>query len=401
MARRESRGFSLVEMLIALLFTSILMAGMAAVFKSSITTFYTSGEKLSSLRRNRGSLDLLYDDLNNAGMSLVDITSPLTASDANPAFYIIPNVAVMNAAATDPQTTDELYMAYDQPLAFEGKLISGGTLDTTTGLASTAVSKVLNEATMTSGTDDKYVIDCGDASYVSSLKAGMSFVIKDDMSHAALQISSPPAAVSGQPTQVAVTVVSSISLATQVTGRGDPATLRPNQRIVGSGVVFIQPSQMVRYRIVLLNLDPSNTNGIPCLVRQQGTYDPYNAFVADSSLTQVIAENVAGFKVYLSADSGANWAGTAVTGTGLANGWTSGIQAALNTQLANVNRADYTTTAGNPSWYRDIPVLVRLDVTTRTATQRAEYSSTTKTLAYKNLTQSLVLVPRHFGLSMN
>ena len=398
---RGSHGFSIVELLIALLFTSILMAGMASVFKSSLTTFYTSGEKLSSLRRNRASLDLLYDDLNNAGMALVDITSPLPSSTTNPAFYIIPNATIAHASATDPATTDELYMAYDQPLAFEGKLISGGTLvDASTGAASTAVSKVLTGTAMTSGTDDKYVIDCGDASYASSVKTGMYFLIKDDMSHACFKILTAVPS-SSNTSRVEVTVVSVVSLATQVTGRGDPATLRPNQRIVNSGVVFILPSQMVRYRIVLLNLDPENANGVPCLVREQGTYDPYSAFVPDASLTQVIAENVAGFKAYLSADSGASWAGTAVTATGLTTGWESGIQAALNTQLANVNRADFTTTAGKPAWYRDIPVLVRLDVTTRTATRRAEYSTNMKTLSYKALTQSLVLVPRHFGLTLN
>ena len=50
---------------------------------------------------------------------------------------------------------------------------------------------------------------------------------------------------------------------------------------------------------------------------------------------------------------------------------------------------------------RDNPILVRLDITTRTALQRGEYSSTGTTLAYKTLTQSLVMVPRHFGLTLN
>jgi hypothetical protein len=176
--------------------------------------------------------------------------------------------------------------------------------------------------------------------------------------------------------------------------------VRANKRITNSGVVFILPTQMVKYHVAMVKLDPNAANGVPCLVREQGTYDPGSAFTPIATLTQIIAENIAGFKVYLSADSGATWAGQAVTATGLAAGWASGIQAALNTQLGNVARADYTTTTGNLSWYRDIPVLVRLDVTTRTAIQRAEYSTTATSLAYKNLTQSLVLVPRHFGLTL-
>lgn len=396
MARRVSLGFSLVEMLVALVFTTILMAGMATVFKASITGFYTSGEKLSSMRRNRSALDLLYDDLNTAGMALVDITSALTASEANPAFYVIPNVAITAAGSGDPQMADELYMAYDQPLAFDGKLTKGG------GAVSgaTAVDKVLGGAAATSGTDNKYEIDCGDPTYASAVHDGMFLHIKDDMSHAALKISGTPT-VSGN--KVTITTLTDPSLETQVTGRGDPGSLRPNKRIASSGVVFILPAQMVRYRIAMLKLDPTKANGIPCLIREQGVYDPNAAFVADGSLTQIIAENVADFKVYLSADSGTSWAGSALpaTTTGFASGWTSGIQAALNTQLGTVARQDYSTTAGNLSWYRDIPTLVRLDVTTRTATQRAEYSSTPTSLAYKNLTQSLVLVPRHFGLPLN
>lgn len=397
MARRASLGFSLVELLVALVFTMILMAGMAKVFQSSLSNFYTSGEKLSSIRRNRVALDLVYDDLNSAGMALIDITTPIPGGDTNPVFYIIPNVSVTGAGTSDPQSTDELYMAYDQPLPFDGNLVSGG------GAVSggTAATKVLTGGSLTAGTDDVYEIDCKDATYAKAVKPGMSFHIKDDMSRAAYQIKT--AAPASDATHVAITVVTAPSIATQVTGRGDPGTLRSTKRISGSNVVFILPTQMVRYHIAMLKLDPSNANGIPCLVREQGNYVPNAAFTPDASLTQVIAENVAGFKAFLSANSGASWAGLALasTTTGFSNGWTNGIQAALNTQLGTVARVDYTTTAGNLNWYRDIPVLVRLDITTRTATKRGEYSSTGNTLAYKNLTQSVVLVPRHFGLPLS
>jgi len=48
----------------------------------------------------------------------------------------------------------------------------------------------------------------------------------------------------------------------------------------------------------------------------------------------------------------------------------------------------------------DTPLtLVRVNVTTRTAVQRSEYSTTGNTLAYKEQTQSLMLLPRHFGLN--
>ena len=81
-------------------------------------------------------------------------------------------------------------------------------------------------------------------------------------------------------------------------------------------------------------------------------------------------------------------------------GWTNKIQPDLNAQLAKVGRSGFLTTQGNPDWYRDMPTLVRLDITTRSALKRSEYSSNGLTLAYKNLTQSMVLVPRHFGLTL-
>jgi len=136
-------------------------------------------------------------------------------------------------------------------------------------------------------------------------------------------------------------------------------------------------------------------------VRDQGTYSAAG-FVAVPALQTIVAENVAGFKAYMSANSGQSWAGLNAAYSGFANGWTNGIQAALNTQLATAGRANFTTTAGDPNWLRDIPTLVRLDITTRTAMKRAEYSATPlTTTAYKNFTQSLVIVPRHSGLTMN
>jgi len=305
---------------------------------------------------------------------------------------------VVGATTNDPQITDQLYMAYDQPLPFDGALkTGGGTNNGGTVTGSTAVGKVLTGGSLSVNSDDVYEVDCGDAAYASQVKAGMYFHIKDDMSHAAYLVKTAVATLK----VVKITVETNPSLATMVTGRGDPGVLRPIQRIVGSNVVFILPVQMVRYQITMLNLDPANPKGIPCLVREQGAYNPGAAFVP--AATQIIAENVSGFKAFLSADSGANWAGSALSAstTGMADGWTSGIQAALNTQLAAVNRVDFTTTTGNLAWYRDIPVLVRLDITTRTAGRRTEYASTANTLAYKQVTQSVVLVPRHFGLPLS
>jgi type II secretory pathway pseudopilin PulG len=397
----RSRGFSLVELLVAAVFTMILMAGLAVVFRSSLSASYTMGEKISSVRRNRVSMDLLYDDLNRAGMVMVDITSPL-AFGTNPPFYIVPNVPIGSTVAGAPERTDILYFAFDQPLPFEGKLKSGGGASS---LGATAPTAVMTGATLAAGTDNKYEIECFDAAYAAQVSTGMYMQIKDDLSHAALQIQQ----VDGRTgTRVTVETVTTASVATQVTGRGDPGTLRSNQRIYDSGVVFLQPARQVRYRIAMMNLDPTTADATPCLVREMVAFDasadPSSAgFFTPPLSTTVIAENVSAFKVYLSANAGAAWAGLGLgtATTGFTNGWTNGIQATLNSQLADIGRSGYTTTLGDTSWYRNNPLLVRLDITTRTAAQRGEYSSTGTTAAYKNLTQTTVLIPRHFGLPLS
>jgi hypothetical protein len=159
---------------------------------------------------------------------------------------------------------------------------------------------------------------------------------------------------------------------------------------------------MVRYSVQMLALDPRSSVGLPCLVRDQGGYSA-SGFSAVASRQQVVTENVSGFKVYLSADAGADWAGLDLTGTGLdfASGWTGGIQAELNSQLAKLSRSGYASTSSSLTWFRSIPALVRVDLTTRTAIKRSDYTAGAGSAAYRTATQSLVLVPRHFGLALN
>ena len=388
MAKPQSRqrGFSLVELLVALVFTMVLMAGMANVYKASIGTFYTSGESLSNVRRNRMSVDLLGDDLNAACMYLKDLSIPPSVNAQSPPFYILPNMPIANPGPNDPATCDELYFYVDQPLAFEGTLTPGGAGGT---IASMQVAGNDMPSAPPPLPANTYVIDCASSStYAKQVKKGQYFIFKDAW-EAGYIISDP--VVSG--TTVLVTCGPDPN--TFTTGSG--ATGIPKEQHIPSQVVFMLPGQMVRYRIEILKLDPGNANGIPCLVRDQGTYS-MAGFVANQP-QQLISENVSGFKVYLSTNAGASWAGLGATYTGLSTGWDQGIRTEVDTQLTSSGRPDYQSTRGSEHWFREIPTLVRVDVSTRTATQRAEYSTTGNTLAYRNLTQSLVFVPRHAGLT--
>jgi hypothetical protein len=389
--KKNSKGFSLVEMLVALLFTLLLMQGLGQVFKSSLTSFYTSGESLSNARRNRMSIDLLSEDINLACMYLTDMAVPPLTLASLPPFYIIPNAAIANAGDDDPAIGDELYFYLDEPLPFEGVLSSASSQQTASDL-------VLSGEEL-SVSNNEFVVNCITSDYARLVQNGQVAILKDfwEAIHMVnVSVSGETVRFNEGPTPNA-----------GITGSGNIGMPARANHFAGTAVMFVRPSQMIRYRIELLRLDPDpeRPHGIPCLVRDQGTYNWGGAgFVADPSLRQIITENVSGFKVYLSANGGVNWAGEGLSTTGFAAGWdaAAGIRGLIDTQLANgAGRPGFNTTRGDEHWFRDIPTLVRVDLTTRTASRRAEFSETHTQLAHKELTQSLVFVPRHFGLPMH
>ena len=385
-------GFSLVELLVALVFTMVLMAGMANVYKASLSAFYTSGESISSTRRNRMSVDLLVEDLNQAGMFLTDLASAPPVTEAMPVFLILPNMPVTGHGDNDPLATDELYFYQDQPLPFEGTLASGGT--------QLSAIELVARGTAVATADTSYTLDCGSAAYASQVAIGQVLVFKDAWQ--ALTITS--ATPSGSSVTVGTLPTATSADLAGITGGGAAAPASQVRHLAGSRVLIIQPAQMVRYRIQMLNLDPGSATGIPCLVRDQGDYS-IAAFTA-SQPQQIIAENVAGFAVYLSTNGGTSWAGLDASGakaiySDFESGWDTGIRAELDAQLLTSGRPGVKSTRIGPSWFRNIPLLVRVDITTRTATRRSEYAANPNAVAYRLQTQSLVLVPRHSGLAMN
>jgi len=429
-ASSRKTGFSLVELLVAMVFTAILMAGMAKVFQSSLGTFYTAGEKLSSSRRNRLSMDLLYDDLNTAGMLLIptDIAfggpQSVTVSGANPLFAINPNVPVTikkaNADGSDLiLTSDQLLMYADQPLPFEGTLkgkITGQDANLGNAIAAGGLANAPAAST-------NFTVDCGVNGQPSQITAGMAVVFKDKFSASRIGVVTP-----GLGQQVIITP----SVSSQAPGGAlEPSSVYdPNGHLDGARVLFVQIGQQVRYSIQPQFLDPNDANhAIPCLVREQENYNPagfvsYLAGGAPASANYsvtVVAENVTGLKFYLSLNPGDTtktpdkiWAGFGYTGTDFNSGilGAGGTAAAgtLNDQLTTYGVTGYTsiatqnatTTQKDLVWFRNIPAVVRVDLTTRTATARTEFNQTTSTptLTFNTHQETLVLVPRHFGLSL-
>jgi len=379
MARRRigaKDGFSLVELLVALLFTLMLMAGLATVFKSSLTSFYASGEKLSSARRGRMSIDLLGDDIGLACMYLTDLALPPQTLASVPPFFIIPNVAVSSAGADGPVATDELYFYLDEPLPFEGTLQAASSQRTAADLVLSGGDVETQAST--------YVVNCSSHEYAKQVEDGQVAILKDFWE--AVCVANPKANgpvvtfTAGAPGRGCGTASAPSrgcgaagAPRAGVTGSGPSGLPARANHIPGAAVMFVRPAQMVRYRIVMLKLDPDpeRPNGVPCLVRDQGVYSwDGSGFGGDEAgigteprLRQIITENVSGFKVYLSVNDGKDWAGLGLGETGFASGWdgAGGIRGLIDKQLETAGRPGLRTTRGREHWFREVPVLVRID----------------------------------------
>ena len=390
-------GFSLVELLVALLLTLFLMAGLATVFKSSVSSFTATGEKVSSARRNRLSIELLGEDINMAGMYLTDMVMPPYTLWDNPPFYIIPNALIESPGtdSSDPKQTDELYFYLDEPLPFEGTL-------TDSPNQGTAADAVLS-GTAIGSSAGSYTVDCQSPEYAkqvgdlanSTASNGLVAIFKDFWE--AVYVADKPS-VKGREVEFSV----GTSPTAGMTGMGSQGLPSKVYHRKGAGVLFVKPAQMVRYRVEMAQMDPMKPEGIPCLVRHQGDYSfTGGGFASNVGTRQIITENVTKFKVYLSANGGKDWAGYGNTDQGKdINDWNR-IRNLIDVQLSTVGRPGQKSTRGSEHWFRSIPILVRADVTTRTATKRSEFSADNKTAKYNEMTQTLIFVPRHFGLPMN
>lgn len=396
-------GFSLVELMVALLFMSLLMAGMLRVFGASLNAFASSREALDANRAKRWAIGQIDDDLQMGGYffpirSLGNNVSVDTAAGQN-ALMVLPDQTVTyqtldlatNQLVSETVRFDEVQFVTDQPLPIQAQLAAAITAKDTATL------------TVISGN-------------LSDVRAGDAMIVYDSAYEAVRVLSAPTA-----PT---VTLDTSESVYQDpVTGAttGINAGFQNLTHQAGAAVLFIRPMQVVRYTILPLNRDPADANSrVPCLVRDQQAYPAngsrivwpaYNATpaaLAAAGVTRtVIAENVAGqplpsgsaatvanygLRVDVSLDRGQNWERTG------AASWPA-LATKLNTRLATVGTAPYTsvTSPSNPIWFRYIPALLRVEFTTRTVTQRQDPQNPTQRV-YRYRGQSLMVSPRNYSL---
>ncbi len=387
----------MVELLVALVFMGVLMSGLAAVFKSSLGTFTGSRDSIASLRKNRMTLDLLYDDLNSAGMYLAQVsTYPGEVTGDNEPFRVEPDV-FENKEASDPlkAKSDALYLYYDEPLPFEAKVTSSEVLSQLSWVDSRAQGKDTIAVALDCGTEananlfKKVIDDAAGASPTTNPKV----LFRSGFETLPIKLSSASVLGSVIGFELEVNKGKDWNPMTGATGTKD---IIETERFVGDPVMFLNQGQNFCYRISEENLDPGDAaKKTPCLVRLQGNYDG-GSFKYSQKV--VLVEDVSRFKVYLSADFGKTWVG--LDGT-LPADWAA-IKTGLNGQLSKTGRDGVSNVNASYHWFRDIPVMVRVDLTMRSSTKRTEYAKSLdgqkKPIAsYQERTQSLVILPRHFG----
>jgi prepilin-type N-terminal cleavage/methylation domain-containing protein len=388
--QHSRQGFSLVEMLVALAFISLLMAGMATVFRGSVRTFQATGETSSAQNRGRWALEQISDDIAQAGFLFPDRILPTRIqSGAESLFQVLPDQSTVtqrvddtNPTATTAETitADALQFFMDVPLPVFGELAvatSGEGLDASgTSVAASTAARV----TFDLGTQ-------------ADLLPGDVAVICDSGEHGNWE----HPLVSGTPVLNPIVFETSTAEFDKYTALGVDLTMK-KAHPAGTPVYFVRPAQLIRYSVRAVALDPSTAATVPCLVRQQANYPATTAATVNwtNVPSQIVAENVSGFRIDLSFDGGATW-----TRPGAGATW-AGFQTNANTSLATSGLSGFQTITDTTrrDWFRSIPCLLRIDLTTRTSVRREEYSAAPGSRSWRLRNQTLMISPRNFGVGM-
>lgn len=379
-SRHGSRGFSLTELLIAMLFVGFLMAGMLQVFAAGLKGFRQADATLGAQRTMRWAVALLEEDLQSLGFffPLRPVPGNINLGTGQNPLMLLPGqtveVKVRSSSGLTPVTetlvTDEIQYLTDQPLRLTARLQS----DATT--VDQAVIEVLT------GT-------------LSDVQAG-DFMAVLDPAFEVVRIKTVDSA-SGK-----VTLDTDASV--QQDAAGNPSGVSPGfaagNHKQGAQVLFVRPMQVVRYSIQPFAVDPANPQlQIPCLTRQQAPYPITGTLIDWSGVAATrVAEHVTRLRFDMSLDGGRTWARA-----GAAN-WDA-VRGNLDDQLTALNVKDpfpiSLTNTATPLWYRNVPMLIRADITSRTAV-RLDLSAERGTPQYgfRERTQSLLISPRNASLAL-
>ncbi len=377
--RPLQQGFSLIEMLVAMLFIGVLTAGMLRVYSTNLAGFQRVNDMIGNQRRGRWALGSLQDDVASIGyFAFVPFNVPTgysVASGTQEPFMILPAPTAVSVTSPDPSNPtstvtadlspnpDELQFVGDLPLPIQA-----------TVLTSVAGSTILTLNVVSGTLGD---IQVGDIAAI--LDAAFEQVQVASVLDNTITLSATAAAMAG---------------ITQAGGYALSPALGFHQ--AGTPVVFFRPNIVTRYSIQAPAWDPSNaTITVPCLVRQQAPYPTGGGLITWANVAgEVVAENIDSFVVDLSFDGGTTWLRQGAASWDAIVALTTPILTARGGK--NVPLRD----ASNPLWFRTFPCLIRMDITSRSAAPRTASTTTAGQAAYVRRTQSLMVAPRNFGLPL-
>ena len=375
--------------MVALVFLSILMVGMFRIFASSLSSYMAGSETLGVQRNTRWGLNVLQEQLLESGFLFPIRSAPggLMAGATFQPPLMMQATAYTPEGATTP--VDELQVVMDVPLNVQG-----------TATAAIATGATSFSANIPTGAG---AIQAGDLILIED--AGAEFPT----------VKTAPGSNSSVSIQLRDTEASGID---PVTGTPinfmSPTGGFKNPHRMGMPFTVIRPSQVVRYTVVPRALDPADSAAlVPCLVRQTRPLVPGEIWAPDLNTDQntvayaseqVLLENVIGFSVDWSIDGGQHW----LRATG-GNTW-SGIRSVLDSAIRNnvspyVRQSGGVDNASMPMWTLYTPILIRLDLTTRSVMQRTEFNASSTAASpsrtYRTRRETLMLSPRNFGIGQN
>ena len=373
-------GFSLLEMLIAVMFIGILTAGMFRVYSSNLAGFQRINDMISSQRRGRWALASLQDDVASIGFfALVPLNQPSgysVAAGTQEPFMLLPAPTPVIVTGPDPANPatlvtaplatnpDEIQFVSDFPVAIQARV----------GTATTAPAAALDLNILSGSIADVQVGDI-----VAVMDSNLEQVQIASITGNTIGVSAGAGASQGS---------------TQTGGYALAGSLSSHQ--ADTPVLIFRPNVVTRYAIQPRPWDPSNPAiTVPCLVRQQAPYPPGGTLINwAGAATNVVAENIEGFRADLSFDGGATW-----VRQGAAN-WDA-IVAAITPKLAPFGATGVAIrNPSNQLWFRTYPFLMRLDVTSRSAAPRSASTTIAGQVEYVRRTQTLMVTPRNFGLPL-